>query len=124
MHGGFLSAFTGFADFSAIGMPIQRVRAVLGGERSCEPVVEARRHANDATAGEQDVFQGAGFRQDFDVGQPEIGLSGPIAPVTNIKKALLGGCLTGLKGGVKEGKEENLQPLVYEVTAILVPQVR
>jgi hypothetical protein len=40
-----------------------------------------------------------------------------------IKKALLGGCLTGLKGGVKEGKEENLQPLVCDVTAILVPQV-
>ena len=47
-----------------------------------------------------------------------------MAPPTNMKKALLGGGLTGLKGGVKEGKEENLQPLVYEVTAILVPQVR
>jgi hypothetical protein len=47
-----------------------------------------------------------------------------MARLTNTKKALLGGCLTGLKGGVKEGKEENLQPLVYEVTAILVPQVR
>jgi hypothetical protein len=46
-----------------------------------------------------------------------------MAPVTNKKKALLGGCLTGLKGGVKEGKEENLQPLVYKVKAILVPQL-
>jgi len=36
--------------------------------------------------------------------------------LANTKKALLGGCLTGLKGGVKEGKEENLQPLVYEVS--------
>jgi len=44
--------------------------------------------------------------------------------LANTKKALLGGCLTGLKGGVKEGKEENLQPLVYELSAILVPQVR
>ena len=67
-------------------MPTQRVRAVLGGERCCGPVVEARRHADDATAGEQGVFQGAGFRQDFDVGQPEIGLSGPMAPVTNKKR--------------------------------------
>jgi hypothetical protein len=47
-----------------------------------------------------------------------------MAHQTNIKKALLGGCLTGLKGGVKEGKEENLQPLVYEVKAIPVPQIR
>ncbi len=46
-----------------------------------------------------------------------------MAPVRDIKRALLGGCLTGLKGGVKEGKEENLQPLVYEMTAILVPQI-
>jgi len=68
-------------------MPIQRVRAVLGEERCCGPVVEARRHANDATAGEQDVFQEAGFRQDFDVRKPEIGLSGPMDPVTNIKKS-------------------------------------
>ena len=46
-----------------------------------------------------------------------------MARLTNTNKALLGGCLTGLKGGVKEGKEENLQPLVCDVTAILVPQV-
>jgi hypothetical protein len=40
------------------------------------------------------------------------------------KKALLGGCLTGLKGGVKEGKEENLQPLVHKLQAMIMPPIR
>jgi hypothetical protein len=43
-------------------------------------------HPHDAYPRGQNVFQGAGFRQHFDVGQPEIGLSGPMAPQMNIKK--------------------------------------